>query len=49
MKVKKTFLDKKQGEYDKKAAKKNPNMKRDQSLTTRNKHSQTKARGGKKF
>lgn len=48
MKVKKTFLDKKQDEYDKKVAKKNPNMKREQSLTTRNKHSQTKARGGKK-
>ena len=48
MKVKKTFLDKKQDEYDKKTAKKNPNMKREQSLPTRNKHSQTKARGGKK-
>jgi hypothetical protein len=48
VKVKKTFLDKKNEEYKKDWSKKNPNMKRDQPLSTRNKHSQTKARGGKK-
>lgn len=47
MKVKKTFLDKKQDEYDKKAAKKNPNMKRDQSLSARMKNSKGKMRGKK--
>ena len=47
MKVKKTFLDKKQDEYDKKAAKKNPNMKRDQSLSARMKNSKGKMRSGK--
>lgn len=47
MKVKKTFLDKKQDEYDKKAAKKNPNMKRDQSLPSRMKNSRGKMKGSK--
>lgn len=47
MKVKKTFLDKKQDEYDKKAAKKNPNMKRDQSLSSRMKNSRGKMKGSK--
>lgn len=35
MKVKKTFLDKKNEEYKKKSEKKNPNMARRQDLQTR--------------
>lgn len=47
LKPKKTFLDKKQDEYNKKAAKKNPNMKRDQSLPSRMKNSKGKMKGNK--
>ena len=47
VKPKRTFLDKKQDEYDKKSAKKNPNMKRDQSLSSRMKNSKGKMRSGK--
>ena len=47
MKVKKTFLDKKNDEYKKKWSKKNPNMKRDNDLTTRVKNSKSKMKGAK--
>jgi hypothetical protein len=47
MKPKKTFLDKKNEEYKKDWSKKNPNMKRTQSLTTRVKNSRGKMKAGK--
>jgi hypothetical protein len=47
MKPKKTFLDKKNEEYKKDWSKKNPNMKRDQSLPSRMKNSRGKMKGGK--
>jgi hypothetical protein len=47
LKPKKTFLDKKNEDYKKDWSKKNPNMKRNQSLTARVKNSKGKMRGGK--
>ena len=45
MKPKKTYLDKKNEDYKKKWSKKNPNMKRENSLTTRVKNSKAKMKG----
>ena len=47
MKPKKTFLDKKNEDYKKEWSKKNPNMKRKNSLTTRVKNSKAKMKGDK--
>ena len=45
MKPKKTYLDKKNEDYKKQWSKKNPNMKRENSLTTRVKNSKAKMKG----
>lgn len=47
MKVKKTFLDKKQDKYDKEAAKKNPNMARRQDLQARKVNSKQRGKAAK--
>lgn len=47
MKIPKTFLDKKQEEYKKKTAKKNPNMARRQDLQTRKTNSQQRGKAAR--
>lgn len=47
MKAKKTYLDKKQDEYDKKSAKKNPNMIRKQDLQARKVNSKQRSRAAR--